>query len=147
VGPSLAFLASGHGRAEGGEVKMKEKASDQERVKKAAEAGGLFKESGDWHRFFYTAPVGIKSTAQAKYYTSPSCQVTTSGQRDRHLLRGRHPLGTPIGCTVRILQDFLKRRYLQHIRNEYTVTKGEDQLKWEEVQMRLPKHKSNQQKH
>jgi hypothetical protein len=47
------------------------------------------------------APVGIKSTAQAKYYTSPSCQVTTSGQRDRHLLRvdtlWAHQLGVPPG--------------------------------------------------
>jgi hypothetical protein len=94
-----------------------------------------------------TTPVGIKSTAQAKYYTSPSCQVATLGQCDRHLLQGRHPLGTPIGCTARILQDFLKRRYLQNICNKYTMTKGEDRLKWEEVQMRLPKHKSNQQKH
>jgi hypothetical protein len=45
VGPSLGFLASAHGRAEGGEVKRKDKASDQERVKKAVEAGRLFKES------------------------------------------------------------------------------------------------------
>jgi hypothetical protein len=45
VGPSLASLASAHGRAEGGEIKRKEKASDQERVKKAVEAGGLFKEA------------------------------------------------------------------------------------------------------
>jgi hypothetical protein len=52
---------------------------------------------------------GIKSTAQAEYYTSSSCQVTTLGQRDRRLLLGRHPLGTPVGCTAWILQDFLKR--------------------------------------
>ena len=45
-GPSLSFLASGHGRVEGEEVKRKEKASDQERVEKAARAGGLFKEAG-----------------------------------------------------------------------------------------------------
>jgi hypothetical protein len=44
-----------------------------------------------------TTPNGIKSTAQAKYYTSPSCQVTTLGQRDRRLLLGRHPLGVPPG--------------------------------------------------
>jgi hypothetical protein len=93
------------------------------------------------------APIGFQSTTQANDYTSLSCQVTTLGQRDKHLSRGRHPLGTPIRCTVRILQDFLKQRYLQDIRNEYTATKREDQLKWEEVQMRLPKHKSNQQKH
>jgi hypothetical protein len=37
------------------------------------------------------APVGFKSTSQANDYTSPSCQVITSGQRDKHLLRGRHP--------------------------------------------------------
>jgi hypothetical protein len=93
------------------------------------------------------ALVGFKSIAQANDYTSLSCQITTSGQCDRHLSRGRHPLGTPIGCTTRILQDFLKRWYLQNIHNEYTATKREDRLKWEEVQMRLPKHKSNQQKH
>jgi hypothetical protein len=73
---------------------------------------------------------GIKSTAHAKYYTSPSCQLTTSGQRDRHLLLGIHPLGTPIGCTARILQDFLKQWYWQHIRNEYTKTKGKIGLNW-----------------
>jgi hypothetical protein len=44
VTPGVLHLASAHGRAEG-EVKRKEKASDQERVKKAAEAGGLFKEA------------------------------------------------------------------------------------------------------
>jgi hypothetical protein len=93
------------------------------------------------------APVGFKSTAQENDYTSLSCQITTSGQHDRHLSHGRHPLGTPIGCTTRILQDFLKQRYLQNILNEYTMTKREDRLKWEEVQMRLPKHKSNQHKH
>ena len=71
-----------------------------------------------------TAHDGIKSTAQAKYYTSPSYQVTTSGQCDRHLLLDRHPSGTPIGCTAWILQNFLKRWYLQHIHNEYTTTKG-----------------------
>jgi hypothetical protein len=43
VGPSPAPLASAHGRAKGGEVKRKEKASDQGRVKKAAEADELFK--------------------------------------------------------------------------------------------------------
>jgi hypothetical protein len=47
-----------------------------------------------------TAPLGFKSIAQANDYTSPSCQVTTSRQRDKHLSRGRHPLGTPIGCTT-----------------------------------------------
>jgi hypothetical protein len=31
-----------------------------------------------------TTPVGRKSTTQANYYTSPSHQVTTSGQHDRH---------------------------------------------------------------
>jgi hypothetical protein len=94
-----------------------------------------------------TAPVGFKPTTQANDYNPLSCQVTTSGQRDKHLSRGRHPLGTPIGCIAWILQDFLKWRYLQNIHNEYTATKREDWLKWEEVQMRLPKHKSNQQKH
>jgi hypothetical protein len=43
AGPSLASFASTHGCVEGGEVKRKKKADDQERVKKAAEAGGLFK--------------------------------------------------------------------------------------------------------
>jgi hypothetical protein len=46
VGPCLALLASVHGRAEGGEMKKKEKASDKERVEKAARAGGLFIEAG-----------------------------------------------------------------------------------------------------
>jgi hypothetical protein len=55
------------------------------------------------------APVGLKSTAQANDYTPPSHQITTSGQRDKHLSRGRHPLGTPIGCISQNLQDFLKR--------------------------------------
>jgi hypothetical protein len=45
AGPSLASLASAHGRAEGGEVRRKKKAIDQERVKKVAEASGLFKEA------------------------------------------------------------------------------------------------------
>jgi hypothetical protein len=45
VGPSLASLASAHGRAEGGEVRRKKRASDQGRVKKLAEASGLFKEA------------------------------------------------------------------------------------------------------
>jgi hypothetical protein len=45
VTPEVLHLASTHGRAEGGEVKRKEKASDQERVKKATEAGRLFKEA------------------------------------------------------------------------------------------------------
>jgi hypothetical protein len=53
-------------------------------------------------------PVGLKSTAQANDYTAPSHQVTTSGQRDKHLSRSRHPLGIPIGCTSQNLQDFLK---------------------------------------
>jgi hypothetical protein len=56
-----------------------------------------------------TAPVGPKSTAQANDYTTPSHQITTSGQHDKHLSWGRHPLGTPIGCIARNLQDFLKR--------------------------------------
>jgi hypothetical protein len=42
--PSLASLASAHGRAEGGEVRKKNRESDQDRVKKAARASGLFKE-------------------------------------------------------------------------------------------------------
>jgi hypothetical protein len=42
MGPPLTSLASAHGRAERGEEKRKKKASDQERVKKAAEAGRLF---------------------------------------------------------------------------------------------------------
>jgi hypothetical protein len=70
------------------------------------------------------APVGFKSTAQANDYTPPSCQVTTSRQLDKYLSWGRHPLGTPIGCTTRILQDFLKQRYLQNIHNEYTANVG-----------------------
>jgi hypothetical protein len=45
MGPSPATLASAHGRAEGGEVKRKEKANDQGRVKKAVEADELFKEA------------------------------------------------------------------------------------------------------
>jgi hypothetical protein len=44
AGPSLAFLVSPHDRAEGGEVRRKKKASDQERVKKEAEVSGLLKE-------------------------------------------------------------------------------------------------------
>jgi hypothetical protein len=44
--PLLPFLLPAMVHAEGGEVKKKEKTSDQERVKKAAEAGGLFKEAG-----------------------------------------------------------------------------------------------------
>jgi hypothetical protein len=56
-----------------------------------------------------TAPVGPKSTAQANDYTPPSHQITTSGQRNKHLSRDRHCLGTPIGCIARNLQDFLKR--------------------------------------
>jgi hypothetical protein len=55
------------------------------------------------------APVGLKSTAQENDYTPPSHQITTSEQRDKHLSRGRHPLGTPIGCIAQNLQDFLKR--------------------------------------
>jgi hypothetical protein len=43
--PSLASLASAHGRAGGGEVRKKKRASDQGRVKKAAKASGLFKEA------------------------------------------------------------------------------------------------------
>jgi hypothetical protein len=120
--------------AEGGEVKKKEKTSEQERVEKAA---GLFKEAGRRPSISYTlteqsqdfnsnsnrlemsqasgaasrntTPDGIKSTAQAEYYTSPSYQVTISGQRDRRLLLGRHSLGTHIGCTTWILRDFLKQ--------------------------------------
>jgi hypothetical protein len=111
-------------RVEGGEVK-KEKASEQERVDKAAEASGLFKEAGRQPSTSYPlteqsqefnsnsnrldmsqasdtascnmAPDGIKSTAKAKYYTALSYQVTVSGQRDRRLLLGRHPLGVPPG--------------------------------------------------
>jgi hypothetical protein len=45
AGPQLASLAPAHGHEEGGEEKRKKKASDQERVKKAAKAGGLFKET------------------------------------------------------------------------------------------------------
>jgi hypothetical protein len=37
------------------------------------------------------ASVGLKSTAQANDYTPPSHQITTSGQRDKNLSRGRHP--------------------------------------------------------
>jgi hypothetical protein len=55
-----------------------------------------------------TTPAGLKSTAQANDYTPPSHQITTSGQHDKHLSRSRHPLGTPIGCIARKLQDFLK---------------------------------------
>jgi hypothetical protein len=44
-----------------------------------------------------TTPVGPKSTAQANDYTPPSHQITTSGQRDKHLSRGRHPLGVSLG--------------------------------------------------
>jgi hypothetical protein len=43
--PSLASLASAHGRAEGGEVRRKKRASDQGQAKKAAKASGLFKEA------------------------------------------------------------------------------------------------------
>jgi hypothetical protein len=43
--PSLGSLVSAHGRAEGGEVRRKKRASDQGRVKKAAKASGLFKEA------------------------------------------------------------------------------------------------------
>jgi hypothetical protein len=45
VGPSPATLASAHGRAEGGEVKRKEKANDQGRVNKVVEGDELFKEA------------------------------------------------------------------------------------------------------
>jgi hypothetical protein len=44
-----------------------------------------------------TTPDGIKSIAQAEYYTSLSCQVTILGQRNRRLLLDRHPLGVPPG--------------------------------------------------
>jgi hypothetical protein len=94
-----------------------------------------------------TTSVGLKSTAQANHYTSPSHQITNLGQCDKYLSRSRHPLGTPIGCTAQNLQDFLKWPNLQNIRNECTTRKREDRLKWEDVQMWLPKCKSNQQKH
>jgi hypothetical protein len=98
--------------------------SNSNRLKMSQASGAVSRNS---------APVGSKSIAQANDYTSPSNQITTLGQRDRHLSRGRHPLGTPIGCTAQILQDFLNRRYLQNIRYEYTATKREDRLKWDEV--------------
>jgi hypothetical protein len=109
-------------------VKKKEKASKHEQVEKAARVSGLFKEARRRPSTSYPltkqsqefnsnsnhlemsqasgavsrnmATDGIKSTTQAKYYTSPSYQVTIPGQRDRRLLLGRHPLGTPIGCTA-----------------------------------------------
>jgi hypothetical protein len=40
-------------RSEGGEVKKKEKPSEQERVEKAARAGGPFKENGRQPSTFY----------------------------------------------------------------------------------------------
>jgi hypothetical protein len=43
--PTLAPLASAHGRAKSGEVTKNKKASDQGRVKKTARASGLFKEA------------------------------------------------------------------------------------------------------
>jgi hypothetical protein len=44
--PFLPFLLPVMVRTEGGEVKKKEKASEQERVEKAAGASRLFKEAG-----------------------------------------------------------------------------------------------------
>jgi hypothetical protein len=44
-----------------------------------------------------TTLVGPNSTAQANDYTPPSHQITTLGQRDKHLSRGRHPLGVSPG--------------------------------------------------
>jgi hypothetical protein len=94
-----------------------------------------------------TAPVGPKSTAQANDYTSRSHQVTTPGQRGKHFAYQDTPWAHPLGVSPRIFKDFLKKRYPQNIRNEYTMTKGGDRLRWKEVQMWLLKRKSNQQKH
>jgi hypothetical protein len=47
--------------------------------------------------FCITTPVGLKSTDQANDYTPPSHQINTSGQRDKQLSRGRHPLGVSLG--------------------------------------------------
>jgi hypothetical protein len=92
--------------SEGGEAKKKEKASKQERVKKAASTSGLFKEAGrrlstsyphteqsqefnsNSNRLEMSQASGtasrnttldeIKTTTHAKYYTSLLYQVTIS---------------------------------------------------------------------
>jgi hypothetical protein len=51
--PFLPFFPMAIVRSEGGEVKKKEKPSEQERVEKAARAGGPFKENGRQPSTFY----------------------------------------------------------------------------------------------
>jgi hypothetical protein len=80
------------------------------------------------------APFGPKSTAQANDYTPPSHQVTTLGQHDKHSAYQDIPWAHPLGV-------------LRNVRNESIATKEGDRLKWEEAQLWLLKHKSNQQKH
>jgi hypothetical protein len=94
-----------------------------------------------------TAPVGPKSTVQANDYTSRSHQVTTPGQCGKHSAYQDTPWAHPLGVSPRTFKDFLKKSYLQNIRNECTTTKGGVRLRWKEVQMWLLKRKSNQQKH
>jgi hypothetical protein len=84
-------------------------------------------------------------TAQTRRYTSPSHQFTISGQDDGHLSLDRHPLGTPIGCTIQIFRGFLKWPDLQHVCNEYTTTMGE--IGQTEGSPDSTEHMSNQQKH
>jgi hypothetical protein len=133
---SCLFFPPAMAHSEGEEARKK-KANEREQVGRAAKASGLFKgaerrsftpypltgqsqefnsdsnllEMSDAPGFasHNTAPGGIKVNPHTEYYTSPSYQVTISGLHDGHLLLGRHPLGTPIGCTARILRDFLKR--------------------------------------
>jgi hypothetical protein len=52
------------------------------------------------------APVGPKSTAHANDYTSPSHQVTTPGQRDKHSVYQDTPWAHPLGVLPRIFKIF-----------------------------------------
>jgi hypothetical protein len=50
------------------------------------------------------APVGPKSTTQANDYISPSYQVTTSGQHDKHSAHQDTHWAHPLGVSPRIFK-------------------------------------------